>query len=205
MTAKTTDPHGRPARQRWDERYAHFHKMTKLTPTHFVQFCLPYLPREGRALDIAAGAGRHTLALARHGLQVDALDIAWQGLRLAQQRALARGLVVGRDVNFLVVDVEQPWLPERLYEVILVSLFLYRPLWPLIRARLQPGGYLLYESLLNQPDNPAPIRAKFQLQPGELKAAFSDLQLLFYDEGEHHGRATAQLLAQNLGAGVDEP
>lgn len=186
------------ARQRWDARYANLSPQERLEPTAFVAACLPHLPQQGHALDIAAGAGRHSLALARHGLQVDAVDIAGQGLHLARQRARAAGLDPWQ-IRFILADLERPWLPQRGYEVILVSFFLYRPLFPLIKARLRPGGWLIYETLTKtQASDPQhqPVRPDFLLEPQELKQTFANFEILFYAEVEHEGRATAQLLAQ---------
>jgi hypothetical protein len=167
-------------------------------PLPFVMDCLPQLPVEGWALDIAAGAGRHSLALAQRGLRVDALDISWEGLRLAQRRALAVGL--REQIQFLVADVEQPWLPRRHYIVVLVSFFLYRPLFPLIKRCLISGGWLIYETLLAIPETQSevqrPTQPDFWLKPGELREAFAEFEIVRYDEGQHNGRVTAQLLAQ---------
>jgi SAM-dependent methyltransferase len=173
-----------------------------MEPLPFVTACLPKLPQSGHALDIAAGAGRHSLALARHGLQVDAVDISWHGLRLARQRALAAHLSPGRQIRFIVADVERPWLPQAGYEVILVSFFLYRPLFPLIKARLKPGGWLVYETFLAGAE-PAPdghaVRREFLLEPDELNDAFVDFEIRFYAENREQAKATAQLLAQKPG------
>jgi SAM-dependent methyltransferase len=144
---------------------------------------------------VAAGAGRHSSALAQHGLQVDAVDISGQGLRLAQQRAKEAGV----SIRFIVADIERPWLPQRRYEVILVSFFLYRPLFPLIKARLQPGGWLIYETLTTAQQvgcGDQPICPGFLLEPDELRAAFADFEILFYTEADHGNRTTAQLLAR---------
>jgi len=183
----------------WDERYATFAAEDRREPSPFVAACLPRLPRRGYALDIAAGAGRHTLALAQHGLRVDAVDRSRQGLYLAKQRALEAGLELGKNLCLIVADLERPWLPRRDYDVILVSFFLYRPLFPLIKAQLRPGGWLVYETLtIHQTFGPdrQPARPDFLLQPQELKDAFADFELVFYDEVNQNQRATAQLLAR---------
>ena len=192
-------PERLPPRQRWDERYASLPPQARTEPTPFVAFCLPHLPDQGRALDIAAGAGRHTTALAQHGLRVDAVDISGRGLRLARERAVAAGLTPGRQINLILADIERPWLPQADYDVILVSFFLHRPLFPLIRERLRPGGWLIYESFtIDQAAVPTdhPIRPHFLLKRNELRSTFSDLEILFYDEGGHNNKATAQLLAK---------
>jgi tellurite methyltransferase len=188
-----------PPRQRWDYRYGTLSPEARVEPTSFVAACLPKLPAQGRALDVAAGAGRHTIALARRGLQVDAVDISTQGLRLARARALAAGLTPGEQIRFIVADIERPWLPHRVYEVILVSFFLCRPLFPLIKERLGPGGWLVYETFTAEQaimSSGQPQRRQLLLKTDELKNAFSDFEILFYDEGEHNQKVTAQLLAR---------
>ena len=132
-------------RTKWDGRYADRTLNDVKEPTPFLISCLPELPTSGLALDVAAGAGRHAVVLAQRGLQVDAVDISWQGLQLARRRAEQIGGYPG-SIQFMVTDLELPWLPEREYDVILVSFFLYRPLFPLIKDRLKPGGQLLYET-----------------------------------------------------------
>ncbi|MCK6629661.1 MAG: methyltransferase domain-containing protein [Anaerolineae bacterium] len=183
----------------WDERYATFGTEDRREPSRFVAACLPHLPSKGYALDIAAGVGRHSIALAQHGLHVDAVDRSRQGLRLAQQRAVEAGLKPGKDLYLIMADLERPWLPRRDYEVILVSFFLCRPLFPMIKAQLRPGGWLVYETLTIHQTFGAgrqPARPDFLLQPQELKDAFADFELVFYDEVNQNQRTTAQLLAR---------
>lgn len=187
-----------PPRQRWDHRYASLSPEARRQPTPFVADCLSRLPAAGRALDIATGTGRHAIALTQHGLQVDAVDISAQGIILARQR-LAAAQLSPAHIQFIIADIEQPWLPRARYDVILVSFFLHRPLFPLIRERLKPGGWLIYESFTVAQEiapNNQPIRPHFMLKHNELRAAFSDFEILRYDEGLHHGKETAQLLAQ---------
>lgn len=193
------------ARAKWDRRYAGYAVNDLTEPTPFVTSCLPELPPSGLALDIAAGAGRHCLALAQRGLRVDALDISWHGLRLAQQRATRAGFRPG-SIQFVVADLELSWLPVRVYDVIVVSFFLYRPLFSLMKDRLAPGGWLIYETRVAsspQDDDRSDARNDFWLSPCELLAAFSDFDIVRYDEGHrvrpggHRGGVTAQLLARN--------
>lgn len=194
-----------PPQQKWNRRYAALHPTARREPTPFVKFCLPYLPTTGRALDIAAGAGRHSVALARHGLQVDAVDISVRGVQLARRYATEAGLKSAQ-IRFVVADVEKLWLPAQQYAVVLVSYFLHRPLFELIKTRLQPGGWLVYETFtqeqLTQPYHQRPSKLEFYLKPQELREAFSDFQIIYYDEGDHRGKLTAQLLAQKQGSGV---
>lgn len=192
-----------PARNKWDRRYAGCTIDDLKEPTPFLISCLPELPSTGLALDVAAGAGRHTLILAQRGLQVDAMDVSWPGLRLARQRAAQASLWPG-SIQFIVADLELAWLPNRAYDVVLVSFFLFRPLIPVIKDRLRPGGRLLYETRVEplSDNQPASHRREFWLKPRELLDAFPDFEVLRYDEGHRRGPdgrqggVTARLLAR---------
>jgi SAM-dependent methyltransferase len=189
----------RQTRQKWEQRYVALSLQDRAEPNPFILTYLDWLPLHGWALDVAAGAGRHSVLLATRGLCVDAVDISWQGLRLARQRAQAAG--VADSLHCIVADIEQPWLPRRAYDVVLITYFLYRPLLPLLKDRLRPGGWLMYETFVLSPaENTANSLRRFWLQPAELRTFFSDFKVLFYDEvcheGHHAGRVTAQLVAQ---------
>lgn len=192
-----------PAQDKWDQRYAGRTLEDLNDPTPFLISCLPELPQVGLTLDVAAGAGRHSLVLAQRGLRVDAVDISWQGLRLARQRATQAGLWPG-SIEFVVADLELAWLPDRAYDVVVVSFFLFRPLLPVIKDRLRPGGRLVYETRVEPPpDNRSDChRREFWLKPRELLDAFSDFDVLRYDEGHRRrpdgreGGVTARLLAR---------
>lgn len=191
-------PQATAIRHKWNRRYAELHPTARHSANPFVAASLPQIPPAGYALDIAAGAGRHTLALARHGLRVDAVDISWQGLSMTRDRVALAGL---QDrVQCITADIERGWLPRRSYDVIVTTYFLYRPLFALIKNRLRPGGFLLYETFtlqqLKKPYHRGSGRHELYLRPGELRAAFAEFTILFYDEGDHQDRATAQLLAQ---------
>lgn len=131
-------------------------------------------------LDIAGGDGRNALFLARRGLEVHVIDIA--------RHALIRLVHTARKENLPVLAIEADLdsfpLPQRYYAGIIVFRYLQRSLFPSIRKALKPGGILVYETFLREqqrigkPKNPA-----YLLEPGELRQAFSDLEILFYDEG----------------------
>ena len=190
-----------PPRQKWDNTYASLSADERRRPTPFFSQCLPQLPTEGRALDIAAGAGRHTQALAERGMQVDAVDISRQGFLLARRRIEESDPALLARIQFILMDIEQDCLPCGQYDVIVVSFFLHRPLFPLIRQQLNPGGFLLYETFTLEHKTRSRYHNHsspgFFLNPNELKITFSDLEILIYDEGNHSGRYTARLLARN--------
>jgi SAM-dependent methyltransferase len=133
------------------------------------------LQRDGRALDLACGSGRHVRHLAALGMQVTAVD------RDAQ--ALA-GL--GDCARTIVADLEHgPWpLAGAQFELVLVTNYLWRPLLPRITALLAPGGWLIYETFaIGQQSIGRPANPDFLLQPGELLRACEGLRVLAYEDG----------------------
>ncbi len=184
-------------RKKWDQRYSDKSKKYVSKPTIFVQECLAHIPSSGRALDIAAGSGRHALALAQKGLVVDAIDISGVGLALIKQQAQAHRFSQ-EQIRCIQGDLERNWLPKQTYDVILVSFFLHRPLFQLLPHHLNKHGFLIYETFVVNPTHQADsnINPQFQLQPKELATKFSNLKILSYHEGVKQSRYTARLLAQ---------
>jgi SAM-dependent methyltransferase len=126
----------------------------------WVQRFGPLVPPGARVLDVACGAGRHTRWFAARGAQVTALDRDAGALR-------------GLDVLARVVctDIETgPWpLMGEAFDAIVITNYLWRPLWPVWLSSLNAGGLLLVETFawghakLGRPRNP-----DFLLRPGEL-------------------------------------
>jgi SAM-dependent methyltransferase len=152
----------------------------------------------GAVLDLACGRGRHTLAAARLGIPVVALDR--DRAALADLAARAGPL----PVRTLRADVERPpRLPLAVGRLgaVLVFRFLCRDLAPELANGLAPGGLLLYETFTIQqrevaygPRNPA-----FLLEPGELVRLFPGLEALEFEEGWTQGprpEALARLVAR---------
>ncbi len=72
----------------------------------------------------------------------------------------------------------------RQFSAIIVTNFLWRPLFPLIKASLLPGGLLIYETFSKGHERLGrPTRLDFLLQPGELLRGFADLRIIAFEEG----------------------
>jgi len=144
--------------------------------------------RRGPVLDLACGRGRHALAAAELGARTLAIDRDQAALRALQAEAARRRL----PLTSLRADLETPLgIPVKPAScgVILVFHFLFRPLAPAISTALAPGGLLLYETftLAQRALGSGPRRAEFLLEPGELRALFSDLEPLEHWEGRSDG------------------
>jgi SAM-dependent methyltransferase len=143
-----------------------------LQPSAWVTRWAPEVTR-GPVLDLACGAGRHARLFKERGLDVVAVD---------------RTPVDLEGIRFVQADLEDgsPWpLEGEQFGGIVVANYLHRPLFPRLAQSLAPGGVLIYETFMlgnerfGKPSNPA-----FLLRPGELRAAFSALEVLGFEEGE---------------------
>jgi dihydroneopterin aldolase len=176
-----------------------------LAPSRFLVEQLHRLPK-GKALDVAAGNGRHSLFLASRGYHVDAIDRDENAL--AQLSAAARARMLAA-VTTRSIDLEQPApyapdLGKESYDVIVVFFYLHRSLFPSLIEALKPGGVLVYETFTtdNYFHHKHPKRWEFCLAPNELLRLTSSLHIWHYDEGGHADdwssrlAYTAQLVAR---------
>ena len=123
------------------------------------------LPPRRRALDVAMGRGRHAHLLADAGYSVFGVD--WQ---IDAVRAAAARTRPGR-LHSWVADLTSHPLPRETFELIVVSRYLQRDLFPAIAAALVPGGAVVYETFTTRqralgwgPKSPDHL-----LEPGELQ------------------------------------
>lgn len=132
----------------------------------------------GRVLDLACGSGRHLQWLAAQGFAVTGVD------RDAQALALAR--TVAADAELLQADLEgAAWpLAGRHFDGIVVTNYLWRPLFPLLRVALAPGGVYIHETFADGHQHVGrPARPEFLLQRGELLRACEGLRVVAYEDG----------------------
>ena len=180
-------------RARWDARYRTHAPHDVGGPAPFLLSLDDLLPRGGAALDVAGGAGRNALWLARRGLEVTVADISPVGLELARAAAAAAGLAL----RLLEVDLETGALPPGPFDLIVSIDFLCRPLFAAFPAALAPGGILVYAQATrrNLERHPSPS-ARFLLDDGELPSLVQGLAVLRSEEGWFDDRHEARLVAR---------
>jgi SAM-dependent methyltransferase len=124
------------------------------------------LPRRGRALDVAGGAGRHAVYLATRGLDVTLVDFSEVGL----QRAEARAVKVGVPLQTVARDLETEGLPGGTWDLILCFHYLQRSLLGEFASALRLGGMVVLvhptQSNLSRHARPS---ARHLLADGELE------------------------------------
>lgn len=148
------------------------------------------------ALELAAGRGRNAWWLATvAGCRTLAVDFDARALDELGRRARDAG--VNLDTRCQDLEAPSASLERDAFDVIVVTRYLHRPLFPAILAALRPGGVLVYETFtagqarLGKPTNPA-----FLLEPGELRALVRPLDVLSEREGLFDGAAIASVVAR---------
>lgn len=163
--------HGHSNISPWIERWAHL-----ISPRSAV-------------LDLACGQGRHVRWLQAQGHQLTAVDR--DGAALASLTGLA---------DTFCADIEAgPWpLVGREFAAVVVTNYLWRPLWPQILASVAPGGVLLYETFARGNEVfGKPSRPDFLLQPNELLQVCQGWAIVAYEHGLLH---TPERVVQRIAA-----
>ncbi|MDO8333627.1 MAG: class I SAM-dependent methyltransferase [Nitrosomonas sp.] len=148
-------------------------------PSGWVQRWHPLMPPGARVLDVACGSGRHMQWLTQRGCHCTGIDRSAEALAEASQFGCT-----------VLADIENgPWpllengLPQR-FDVVLVTNYLWRPLFPLLLQSLAPGGLLLYETFaVGNETVGKPASPDFLLQTGELLQLCQSLRIVVFEDG----------------------
>jgi SAM-dependent methyltransferase len=133
------------------------------------------MPAGCTVLDLACGHGRHMRHFAQLGHPVTGVD--------RNPDAIAAVSPLGEAI---CADIEnRPWpLAGRSFGGVVVTNYLWRPLWPNILASLAPNGVLIYETFSAGNETVGkPSRPDFLLTPAELLAVCQDLRVIAFEEG----------------------
>ena len=134
----------------------------------------------GRALDLACGAGRNSLFLARHGFEVTGLDVSSEGLKRAAANAEREGLAV----TWMRHDLDDGLALSGPFDLVCLFRYFNADVIQQLPRLLAPGGILMVEAHLAT-DQPVagPSNPAFRAQPGELQRLLPGLDVLHQEEG----------------------
>lgn len=134
---------------------------------------------KGAVLDIACGQGRHMRWFAQTGHAVTGIDRSAEAIDAASHYGEA-----------VLADIENgPWPlmrsgQPRQFDAVIVTNYLWRPLFPLIAQSVAPGGILIHETFaVGNETVGKPSRPDFLLQPAELLRAYPTMHVVAFEEG----------------------
>jgi SAM-dependent methyltransferase len=137
--------------------------MTLNAPSLWIARYLSLASPGQTALDVAAGSGRHLRHARTLGYRVTAID---------RDLSKLSDLASAPSVSLIEADLEDgsPWpLPGATFNAVIVTNYLYRPLFPALVAAVARDGVLLYETFATGNERYGkPSNANFLLRPSEL-------------------------------------
>lgn len=151
-----------------------------IDPSPWVTRFAPLIHKDGEILDLACGGGRHTRFL--HGLGHSIVSLDRDTSKLDDLRGAP-----GIEIMEADLETGQRWpLTNRCFSGIIVTNYLFRPLFPTLLGALAEGGVLIYETFaignerFGKPSNP-----DYLLEPGELLAVVEDrLRIVAFEQGQ---------------------
>eukprot|EP00026_Physarum_polycephalum_P011762 Phypoly_transcript_12005.p1 GENE.Phypoly_transcript_12005~~Phypoly_transcript_12005.p1 ORF type:complete len:296 (-),score=23.45 Phypoly_transcript_12005:61-948(-) len=167
------------------------------------------LTENRRAIDIACGSGRDCIYLAGRGwniLGVDNVELRLTKLHEVTAREKAHVTTLCLDLEpDLAPDLgaaEPNWEHVRAsllknsstgYDLVHVARYLHRPLMPILREIIRPGGFIVYHTFM-VPSMGKPRRPRFLLNPNELLETFEGFEVVEFRESKFPDGRPAQYL-----------
>ena len=177
MTPRSPSP-----KEKWESRYRAEDFEPNREPVPFLVQEVGAL-KPGRALCLAAGAGRNAVYLAEKGWDVTAVDISPAGLGWCRRLAEECGV----EVETIAADLLSFDAGVERWDLV-TNLYFHEPvLFPSVRAAIRSGGHFLFQTYAKAqarlgwgPSNPGHL-----VEPGELQRAFAGWHLLHFAEAEN--------------------
>lgn len=157
-------------------------------------------------LDVACGTGRHAKFFADRGCAVTGLDISNEALQAVAAHSPS--------VRIVKADIENaPWpLGGETFDTVVVTNYLWRPVFPKLLVSLKDDGILIYETFaVGNETVGKPSRPDFLLKSKELLQLCEGLHVIAYEEGfltapdRFVQRIVAVKSAAKMGASAQSP
>lgn len=137
------------------------------------------VPPHGTVLDIACGRGRHMQWFSEKGHPTFGIDRSPEAIHAAASFGEA-----------VLADIENaPWPllkdgQARQFDAVIVTNYLWRPLFPVLIQSISPGGLLIYETFAKGNETVGkPSQPDFLLHPAELLQTFENMHIIAFEEG----------------------
>jgi SAM-dependent methyltransferase len=180
VTSRIVTPMSEADRRDWDRRYAEggVAPLDESGPPPVFAAHEDLLRANGVALELACGRGRGAVWLASRGLNYHGVDVSPVAIDLARDLVAHHGL--SERCRFDVHDLDRGLPPGPRVDLLLCYLFRDPTLDMAIIERIKPGGILATAALSEVGAESGRFRAK----PGELREAYSSLEILADGEGD---------------------
>jgi SAM-dependent methyltransferase len=191
-------------RERWNAKWRE--RAGELeTEAPFLRAHAQHLPARGKALDIAGGAGRNAIWLARRGLDVTLVDVSDVALDKAERRATTAGLTARMKLVRHDLDTALPFAP--LFDLVLVFHYLNRAQRDSYVSLLHEGGTLVaVQATVKNLERHAKPGREYLLDEGEMDAWVRGLGMdvvVSLEDWTDDGRHEAAVIAKRAARAVE--
>ena len=146
------------------------------SPSSWVRRWAHLVPAGAPVLDVACGHGRHLRWFHERGHPVTGIDRA--------PEAVAAVRPFGEAIEADLEDGSAWPLPGRTFGAVIVTNYLWRPLFPVLQDSVAPGGVLICETFaIGNETVGRPARPEFLLASGELLRLVDRLRVVAYEDG----------------------
>ena len=180
-------------------------------PSPWVQRWSHLVAPGGEVLDVACGYGRHARWFYERNHPLALVDRAQAAINSIAS------IIPAHACEAVVADIENgPWpFVGRQFAAVVVTNYLWRPLFPTLLGSLQPGGVLIYETFTQGNGTVGkPSRPDFLLRTGELLDVCKALRVVAFEDGFQQAadgsaprfvQRIAAVRATDAGETVDQP
>lgn len=175
-------------RNKWNKKYEERIKNSGTAkPNESLKSLLTQL-QGGLALDLACGLGANSFLLAKNGFEVHAYDVSEVAIDYVRKVAHEQELQIQANVYDLS-KFEQLSIEIQSIDLVVMTHYLDRSLFPYLKSILKVGGYFFMETFYKssvKEDFPE----RFKLDSQELRQEFSKWTILFFEENPMKGTQT---------------
>ncbi|WP_416149908.1 methyltransferase domain-containing protein [Salipaludibacillus sp. HK11] len=144
----------------------------------------------GVAVDFASGLGENSLFLAKLNYDVRAFDISEIAVAHLNEQASQQQLTLQARTCDLTQSSNLD-LPENSIDLVIITYFLNREIFPLAKSIIKENGYIFMETFyLSHVNHQENVSNQYKLRPQELLAVFDGWEILYYEENQQEGRQT---------------
>ena len=123
------------------EKWSRYFAATADKPVHQIFESLEaFLPASGTAIDLGCGAGRHTIWLLEHGMQVVAVDVAQEAIDYVRQKLPPDPPVETICSSFQDLELDTYDVAVAIYTLFFLNPQEFSEFWPRVVQSIRPSG-----------------------------------------------------------------